>query len=113
VAILTEPSDFESGAAKTSVPDSERGLFRFQNGGIANRLMGYWFVSDCRSTRAAALILAMWMDESPPEIVAQSTPGLASQKGHARLIGLVGNTTTVGGFVCSFNFLSASRLSTR
>jgi hypothetical protein len=33
------------------------------------------------------------MSEKPPELVAQSCPGLDLQKGHAILIGLIGRTS--------------------
>jgi hypothetical protein len=45
------------------------------------------------SIRAAALILATWMREKPPDSVVQFSPGFDLQKGHARVIGLTGSTS--------------------
>ncbi len=45
------------------------------------------------SFAAAASIRAMCNAEKPPDVVAQSCPGLALQKGHTKLRGEVGRGT--------------------
>jgi hypothetical protein len=57
----------------------------------------------CFSLEAAALILARWIIENPPELVAQSRPGSALHKGQTKLLGLVASTSSR-----SFDFATAA-----
>src|SRR5271156_2150048 len=60
------------------------------------------------SANAAALILATWTADNPPEVVIQSRPGIDMQVGHNKLIGLVGRNSGISPF--DFGIFSLGRV---